>query len=285
MTRRVALVTCEQFPQLYDDDQLLQRALWSCGVAADAAVWSRADIDWSAFDLAVIRSTWDYHRRLGEFRTWLDRTSEQTAIWNRPELVRWNSHKTYLRDLRDRGVEIVPTEWVDGADQARQRILDRGWRRAVVKPSVSANADRTRVIGHDEPLPTMEDGGEAGWMVQPYVAEVEGEGERSLIFLDGAFSHAVQRKAALNPSAPLVDGTPVRPTDEERACARRALSATRARPLYARADLVTTGDGVARVMELELIEPLLYLRTDSAAAGRFARCILAALDEGTGGGA
>lgn len=273
MNPRVALVTCEQFPNLYDDDRLLQRALSESGVRAEPAVWSDSGVAWETFDLAVIRSTWDYHRRYAEFLRWLDGVSPRTRVWNPPEMIRWNAHKTYLRELRSNGVAIVPTEWIGTAEEAVRSLAAHGWSRAVVKPTVSANAERTSVVSDRDPFPALEDRGPEGWMLQPYLAEVEGAGERSLIFLDGVFSHAVQRKAALNPTAGLIDGARVIPTEGELHAARRALSAVAGSPLYGRADLITTRDGVVRVMELELVEPLLYLGTDRGAPVRLAQAI------------
>lgn len=273
MSRRVALVTCSQFPDLFDDDRLLLAALRVEGVDGSPAVWSDDGVDWSAYDVAVIRSTWDYHRRYGEFGRWLDRVSKSTRLWNPPGMVRWNSHKSYLRDLRARDVPIVPTEWVGSTDDVRRAVSAHRWPKYVVKPTVSANAERTLLLEVGTEVPTLEDRGDGGWMVQPYVPEVEGVGERSMIYLDGEYSHAVQRKAALNPAAGLIDGASVIPTPAERSAAERAVRAVGGRTLYARADLVTTADGVVRVMELELVEPLLYLRAQEGAAARLARGI------------
>ena len=275
MNRRIALVTCEQFPTLSDDDRLLQQALGARGLSGTPVVWTEPSPDWSAFDLAMIRSTWDYHRRFPDFQRWIDETAPRVPLWNPPTLLRWNMRKTYLRDLAGNGVPTVPTEWGAAPTDLARAAASHQWRRVVVKPSVSANAERTHLLDSPDAISALalDDRGTDGWMVQPYLDEVEGRGERSLVFLGGEYSHAAQRKAALNPTVPLVDGTAVTATAGERETAGRALAAVRDPWLYARVDLVTTRDGVARVMELEMIEPFLYLRAAPGAAARLAELV------------
>jgi hypothetical protein len=272
MNHRIALVTCAQFSGLSEDDRHLQSALRSRGIDAVPVVWTEAAPDWSSFDLALIRSTWDYHRRYDEFLRWFRETSEGVTLWNPSEVLVWNTHKTYLRDLAATGVPTVPTAWGRSTDDLCRAAGSRAWGRVVVKPSVSANAERTVLLDSPDLIDglSLEDRGRDGWMVQPYVDEVEGRGERSLIFLDGRFSHAAQRKAALNPDVPLVDGAAVEAAPGELETARQALSVVPGPWLYARADLVTTPDGTARVMELELVEPFLYFRAAPQAAEAFA---------------
>lgn len=275
MTRRIALITCDRFPRLSEDDQQLQSALTARGIDSSPVVWTQPPSDWSGFDLALLRSTWDYHRRYADFLRWIDETARQVPLWNPPEILHWNTRKTYLRDLATRGVPIIPTEWARSASDLARAAAPQGWGRIVVKPSVSANAERTYLLGADDSIDalSLEDLGVDGWMVQPYLDEVEGRGERSLVFLNGEFSHAAQRKAALNPAVPLVDGTAVDATPGERATARRAVECAPGPWLYARADVVTTRDGVARVMELEMVEPFLYFRAAPAAAVKFAEAL------------
>jgi glutathione synthase/RimK-type ligase-like ATP-grasp enzyme len=273
----VALVTHEGLPQLADDDRLLLPELERLGVRGRPTVWSDPDVPWAEFDAAVLRSTWDYHLRRDEFLDWVDRAASETDLWNRAATVRWNSHKSYLRGLEARGVPIVPTVWSDGSRSLRDLLRERGWERAVFKPSVSAAAHRTHLVtretlAENEPVYARLCA-EQEVLVQPYLPGVESPGEHSLIFLDGAYSHAVDRVAALaRPRGP-VGGRPVAASPAERELGLRVLDALGTPTLYARVDMVRDEDDLLRLTELELIEPSLFLDTAPDAASTFARAI------------
>src|SRR6516164_436474 len=218
----LALATCAAHPRLYADDLPLVRALATRGVRAIAAIWH--DPPPPKIDGWVIRSTWDYHLRRAEFLAFVDREGSAHPMWNPPPLLRWNSHKTYLRELIARGVRVVPTLWSDStaADDLARELETRAWTDVVVKPAVSASAHRTaRFAARDREAAAEHFRALAGTgiaMVQPYLASVETYGERSFLFMDGAYTHAVQRQAVLSAGfeserpAPLVD-----PTTAERA--------------------------------------------------------------------
>jgi len=279
----VALATWAKLPGLSEDDQALVPALSSLGVVVSPAVWSDAGVEWGRFDAILLRSTWDYHRRVREFLGWVDRAGKSTALWNPPALVRWNSNKTYLRDLGRQGVPVVPTRFGRDVAEARQVLSEEGWDRAVVKPAVSAAGDRTFLVGPPErarpdaaaPWTDLLDAGEL--LVQPYRDEVERTGERSLVFLAGQYAHAFLRAPHLVPSTPLIEGAPLAASAEEVRVGRNAIEAAPGRPLYARVDLVTGPSGDPELMELELIEPFLGLRTSPDGASAFARAIVNAL--------
>ncbi|MCI4336027.1 MAG: hypothetical protein L3K17_02365 [Thermoplasmata archaeon] len=280
MTERVGLVTCTKFPLLTEDDQPLLGLLREAGVGAEPLVWNDLAVRWGEFDLCIIRSTWDYFRHFPEFSDWVDRMESQTGLWNPAPIVRWNARKSYLRDLQSRGIPIVPTEWLTGAEQIGRTLRRRGWEKGVVKPEVSAAAENTFVVRSSDAVHPNVPSPTGILMLQPYVDEVESSGERSLIFLDGSYSHCVHRKAALNPQATIADGTPVPPSSAERAAAEAVCRSVDADLMYARVDLVTTSDGVPRLMELEVIEPSLYLGKSPLAAGRLATAILRRLSQG-----
>jgi glutathione synthase/RimK-type ligase-like ATP-grasp enzyme len=274
---RVALVTWEGAPGVDADDVPLVGALAGRGHRALAAVWSDPAVDWSSFDLIVIRSAWDYHRRVVEFRKWIDRPEVANRLWNRSATVRWNSDKTYLRDLETRGVAIVPTVWTSAVTSVDEALRTRGWDRAVIKPSVSADGENTHLLDasnrgdHERLYSELRSRGEV--LLQPFVEAVVNEGERSLVFLDGAYSHAALRPSRLVPAPNLRGGAPVVPSLAQIEVARHALGAVDEPTLYARVDLVTDGEGVPRLMELELIEPTLFLRSAPMAVERFAAAI------------
>src|SRR5438876_9710680 len=144
--KRIALATSAKLPTLNDDDRLLIPALAELGLGAVPAVWDSPDVCWEEFQGVLVRSCWDYHHRLEEFLAWVSRLERAgVPVWNAPAVLRWNSHKGYLRDLAARGVPIVPTRWLERGAQADLAGLlrDAGWRDAVVKPAVSASAHGT----------------------------------------------------------------------------------------------------------------------------------------------
>ncbi|MGD0257733.1 MAG: hypothetical protein ABSB90_07645 [Thermoplasmata archaeon] len=278
---KVALVTHAGLPDLADDDRLLPPELERLGVHARPAVWSDPRVVWNEFDAAVLRSTWDYHLRRAEFLDWVDEVARATRLWNPAPVVRWNSHKSYLRDLQRRGVAIVPTVWSDGSKSLAELFEEHRWSRAVFKPAVSAAAHRTHLATRDslavsEPL-YRQLCAEHEVLVQPYLSSVETPGEHSLIFVDHEFSHAVDRRAALSPEHGPAGGQPVASTEEERAFGSSVLRALDTPTLYARADLARTEEGALCLMELELVEPSLFLASSAEAPRRLARAIAARL--------
>ena len=284
MSRRVALATYELAPALAPGDQLLAPALAKLGVHAEPLVWSNSDAPWQDFDTVIIRSCWDYHLRFGEFLAWLDRLAASgVVVWNSSSLVRWNAHKRYLLDLAQRGVATIPTLIVPrgGADDVGPIVAAQGWTRFVLKPVVSASGYET----HAFETPLTADAIETiarvtalgDILLQPFATEVARDGEYSFIFIDGEFSHAALRRAP--PSdfrvQPKYGGT-VERVDAPAALVMQAAQAIRVlpeRPLYARVDGIAR-DGAFLLMELELIEPNLFLGESVGAADRFARAIV-----------
>ena len=279
-TPRIALATQAALPDLYVDDRLLVPALAARGVHASAALWSDPSVDWTTFDAVVIRSCWDYHLRHDDFLAWMVRLERAgVSLWNPPAVIRWNAEKGYLRELGERGVRIVPTQWIErGSTTTLHEVLrDAGWDAAVVKPAISASAHETwrtssDAAARDEArFRALVSGGRV--LVQPFMEAVVAAGEWSLVFLGGEFSHAMLKRAQAGDfrvqfehggSASLGD-----PGTHIVAQARRALHASARDSLYARVDGCVV-DGEFVLMELELIEPLLFLGEHPDAADRFA---------------
>lgn len=278
----VALVTYEKLPTLIEDDQLLVKALAEIGIEGRAAIWSDENIAWDSFDALVIRSPWDYFVRPVEFRRWLDaRIASGVTLMNPGEVLRWNFDKAYLGELGAKGVELVPTIVVPKGARRDVAALARarGWDDVVVKPTISGGAylthrfrvaDAAKYAG--EIAKTLED---RGLLIQPFLPEIA-DGELSLLFFDGVFSHAVRKRAAAGDyrvqfqyggtnedaevTAELVEG------------ARRCLAAAPAETVYGRVDGVVR-EGRFLLMELEIFEPLMFLARHPEAPGRFARAI------------
>ncbi|GGS73370.1 ATP-grasp domain-containing protein [Streptomyces griseoviridis] len=265
---RIALVTCRPAPDIGADRDLpvLARALADAGADVRVEVWDDGRVGWDAFDLVLIRSTWDYSRRPAEFLAWAERVPR---LANPAGVVRWNADKRYLGDLAAAGVPVVPTRYLAPGDTAG---LPRD-HEYVIKPASGAGARYAARYTPDEhatavrQLARMHAEGLTA-MVQPYVRGVDSAGERALLYFGGELMHASRKGAVLAPGTPYDEKKvahpglePWRTTLEEAAVARRALAAVPGgdQPLYARVDLVTGDDGTSRVMELELIEPNLFL--------------------------
>lgn len=278
---RIALVTFHKLPDLDPDDRPLAEALARRGHEAVPAVWDDPAHDWRSFDVAVLRSTWDYFRRRDEFLAWAERAAESTRLLNPLELVRWNTHKGYLIEMADRGVPVIPTRIVPAGGKADLAALlrERGWAHAVVKPAVGADgfgtirADASDAADGQRHLDAV--AAHTDVMVQPYFASVEEPGERCLVFIGGELSHAVRKRSLFLGGRHVgPEGIAVTPAEDERHVASAALHAAGAESaLYARVDLARDEDGRPRLMELELVEPTLFFREADGSADRMAAAI------------
>ncbi|MFI1352645.1 RimK family alpha-L-glutamate ligase [Streptomyces sp. NPDC020898] len=268
---RIAIVTYDPRPEATRDRDLslLVRELAAAGADVTPAYWDDPDVDWAGFDLAVVRSTWDYSWRAEEFAGWLERCGKVVRVANPVGVLRWNMDKRYLGELAAAGVPTVPTRYLAPGD-APDLPDDHDY---VVKPTSGAGAryaarytpeERETAVRH---LARMHAEGFTA-MVQPYIGSIDATGERALQFFGGRLLHA-SRKGAVLASGTAYDDDKVAhpdleqwiPTPAELAVAERALAAVpdNSGLLYARVDLVLGDDGEPRVMELELIEPNLFL--------------------------
>ncbi|MFJ6984399.1 MULTISPECIES: RimK family alpha-L-glutamate ligase [unclassified Streptomyces] len=271
---RVALATYDPGTEPNKDRDLpvLVRALNEAGVTAEAVVWDDAGADWAAYDLVLIRSTWDYSWRAAEFTAWAERCAKVTRLANPASVVRWNTDKRYLGDLAAAGVPVVPTRYLAPGDPLGPDVLpERG--EYVVKPTSGAGARyaaRYTPDGRDDAVRHLARLREEGLtaMVQPYVRSIDAVGERALQYFGGRLLHASRKRAVLAPGTAF-DADKVAhpgleswlPTAAETALAARALAAVpdASGLLYARVDLVDGDDGAPLVLELELVEPNLFL--------------------------
>jgi glutathione synthase/RimK-type ligase-like ATP-grasp enzyme len=276
-TPRIAIATCADYPELKGDDDLLCEALRQRGCEASSVVWDGDTADWGGFDLCLVRSTWDYHDKYGRFLAWTRRVEAATALHNPAGLIAWNSDKRYLRQLAEAGVPTVPTLWVerDAEVDLAAALAHRGWEEAVVKPVVDLGAQNLHRVRADEApqaLANVLERQEA--MVQPFLPSLEAEGELSLIYVDGKLSHTVRKHPAAGDFRvqSIWGGTvaSAKPEPQHVEVAEQALAQLDEPPLYGRVDLVSDLYGNPVLIELELIEPNLYLSTDPAAAERLA---------------
>lgn len=283
----VAFVTHQTMPEMVDDDRLVADALGSLGVPVVSAVWDDPAVDWPRFACVVIRSTWDYHHKPEQYAEWLRaRMGDGTRLWNPPEAVLGNMNKRYLADLASRGVEVVPTEYLQVASgQQLRRVLEtRGWDEVVIKPAVSASADGTwrsslAAAGADQ-AQFEEQCRSNDVLVQPYLAEIESPGEWSLVFFGGQYSHAALKRPARGDFRVQEhcggDAVPGNPPSGLVRQAGDVLSMVGSSLLYARVDGVDR-EGRLLLMELEINEPYLFMGLSPNAASRFAEAIKAVM--------
>ncbi|MER6674775.1 hypothetical protein [Streptomyces sp. NPDC000983] len=287
---RIALVTYDPRPEPSHDRDLpvLREALAAAGAGADIVYWDDDAVDWASYDLALIRSTWDYSWRTTEFLAWVERCGRATRLANPAAVVRWNLDKRYLGDLAAAGVPTVPTRYLPPGTAA-ELPDDHEY---VVKPTSGAGARyaarytpdrREQALRH---LARMHEEGFTA-MVQPYVRSIDARGERALQFFGGRLLHASRKQAVLTPGTDFDARKVAHPGLEpwtaspaELAVAERALAAVPdpAGLLYARVDLVDGDDGEPRVMELELVEPNLFLFLHPGSTGRVVEAVLAAAE-------
>ncbi|MFF7734739.1 RimK family alpha-L-glutamate ligase [Streptomyces sp. NPDC007984] len=287
-TPRIAVVTYDPRGEEHKDRDLpvLVSALREAGADAVDVPWDDPDVDWAAFDLALIRSTWDYSWRAAEFTAWAERCGKATRLANPVGIVRWNADKRYLGQLAEAGVPTVPTRYFAPGDVV-ELPADREF---VVKPASGAGARyaaRYPAGERDAAVAQVERMHAEGFtvMVQPYLSGIDTHGERALQFFGGRLLHASVKGAVLAPGTPY-DADKVahpdlrrwEPTRAELAVAERALAAVPgdAELLYARVDLVTGPGGEPCVMELELIEPNLFLGLHPDSLPRVVEAVLAA---------
>jgi glutathione synthase/RimK-type ligase-like ATP-grasp enzyme len=279
--RRVAFAASADMLELDGGWPLLRDAMARVGLAPEVAIWDDASIEWAAFDLVVANYTWGYVMRRDRFLDWTERVAGATRLVNSAPVLRWNSEKGYLGDLARAGIPTVPTTFVPPG--ARWEPPARDY---VVKPSVSSGGiEAARYVTRDAAdarrhVERLHGAGRTA-LVQPYLPAVDADGETALVHFGGRFSHAVAKGPVLAPDAEPVFGlwerqtiAPREPRADQRALAERTLRAVHERfgetTAYARVDVVDAEDGRPVVMELELVEPALFLDRAPRAPARFA---------------
>lgn len=286
----IALATCAELPDWEVDDRPLAAALAARGARVATPAWDDPGFDWAACSGCLIRTTWDYMERHGEYLAWADRVDAVTPLHNPPAVVRWNTHKSYLRRLAAHGVDTIPTVWLAAGSAADPAALlaSNGWRAGFLKPAVGATARETLPFqgdgaglaaarAHLDRLLPHED-----LMLQPFLPAVHDEGELSVVFVDGEPTHAVRKVPRAGDYRVQDDfgahDEPHPPTPRLLAPARRALAAAEdllgQRLLYARADFLRDPGGRLLLSELELVEPSMFFRHAPQAADRLAEALL-----------
>ena len=256
-------------------------AMAALGWQVDTVAWRDPSIDWDEYDAVYLCTAWDYPQHADQFIAVLENIERSSAsIVNELSLVRWTMVKTYLRDLEQKGADIVPSLWIE--DIAAEQIS--GWfaaldtDKAIIKPTVGTNATDTYLL--QKPLaPELESQllstfQMRPFFVQPFIENIRSEGEFSLFYFNGEYSHAILKIPRdgdfRTQEEHGSDIHSVQPSEQLLATGRHVLSLVAPQPVYVRVDFVRAADGKFLLMELELIEPSLYLRMDDGAAARFA---------------
>ena len=288
MTGHVALVTCHRARGLDTDEPLLLAALDRVDLRVEVVDWDHP-ADWSVYDVAVIRSTWDYARRHEEFLSWAAATASLTNLHNPVAMLSWNTDKRYLHQLSGAGLAIIDTRFLAPGSPWPVTELCAP---IVVKPSVSAGGQDTARYESDELRQARDHvarlhAEQRTAMIQPYLEAVDANDETALVYIGGEFSHAAAKGALLgagSAQAGLFAAETITarlPSPAERALGDATMAwlagSELGMPLYARIDLLLDADGLPRILEVELTEPSLFLETDAEAADRMASAIQALL--------
>jgi glutathione synthase/RimK-type ligase-like ATP-grasp enzyme len=281
---KIGFITSAPLRDLTPDDRIAADALRQHGIEVEGFVWDDPAANPADYDALIFRSTWDYFTKSEQFTAWLEvLEASGVPVYNPVSVVRWNSDKRYLPDLAERGVEIIPTVYLERGQTTNLQTLmqEQGWQNVVVKPTISAGAYQTWLTSADQAakeqsqLDAMLKEGTV--MLQPYLPEVETSGEWSLIFFNGRFSHAVVKIPVPGDfrSQPKFGSkiTSTQPSEALLQQAQAVLEAVDEPVLYARVDGLLR-DEQFYLMEIELIEPHLFFESDGGAAERFADAVL-----------
>lgn len=284
---KLRIATCLSLPEPDPDEAPLRAALAAAGIDASLAGWDDPSVDWDAPIPTVIRSTWNYFHDRPGFLAWAARAARAAPLWNGPAIVAWNSHKGYLGELARRGHAVMPTLFVArGRAPAPGELTEElarlgfGGAAVVVKPTVSAGSFATRHFAAGDVDAAQAflaaESSARDMLVQPFLASVAGsgprDGERSLVFVDGVVTHAMRKAPRFADGAEAVTG-PWPIADDELALADAVLAPYRAELLYARVDMARDHAGRPMLMELELIEPSLFLAQHRPALDRLVRAL------------
>lgn len=277
MSFHIVLATSADDSAITASDRLYADALERRGCRVTGAPWDGPRHAFSGADAVILRSTWGYYRTLDAFRSWTEATAAATRLFNPIELVRWNLRKDYVAKLEAAGVR-VPKSFVVACEAraVEQVFAETGWDRAVVKPASGASGYSVELVqratGAAQVAGLSEEARAAGIVVQEFLPEIE-EGELSLVYFDGAFSHAIRKRpppgefrsnSRYGPTR-TAETPPAEVTGQGAAC----LATLPAMPLYARVDGVVR-DGILIVIEVEVLEPALFMEFDPPSAERFA---------------
>ena len=265
------------------EQELLKSAFEAQGLKVDITYWDNPSYEWQETKSVLFRTVWDYFERFDEFWEWLEQVKTKTRLINSYELIKWNIDKHYLRDLKNNGIQVVPTYFADrGNNISLQEIANlNDWKHIVIKPAISASAFNTYKITNDEieqkeqlfhELLQTHD-----MLVQPFFPTISELGEASLMVFGGKFTHAILKKAKAGDFRVQDDfgGTvhDYNPTQEEIKFAEKVFQSCTSLPIYGRVDIVWDSNKHIYLSELEIIEPELWIRNRPESANKIAEAV------------
>ena len=265
------------------EQELLKSAFEAQGLKVDITYWDNPSYEWQQTKSVLFRTVWDYFERFDEFWEWLEQVKTKTRLINSYELIKWNIDKHYLRDLKNNGIQVVPTYFADrGNNISLQEIANlNDWKHIVIKPAISASAFNTYKITNDEieqkeqlfhELLQTHD-----MLVQPFFPTISELGEASLMVFGGKFTHAILKKAKAGDFRVQDDfgGTvhDYNPTQEEIKFAEKVFRSCTSLPIYGRVDIVWDSNKHIYLSELEIIEPELWIRNRPESANKIAEAV------------
>ncbi len=280
--RKIAFLSMDDLSDFVTDDELSIGPLKELGVEVHTISWRAKSVRWEEYSMVIVRSTWDYQKDLPSYLDVLREIDSRTVLANPLSIMEWNADKSYLRELEAKGAGIVPTVWgntISGLEVFSEWFNHFQSDEIVIKPTVSANADDTFRLQRDsnsftEVIKTFAN---RSYMVQPFVESIVDEGEYSLFYFNGEYSHTILKTPEIGDfrvqeeHGGLIQATPI--TNSIANAGQRIMDILGEKPLYARVDLVRMQDDEFALMEIELIEPALYFRTDANSAERFAMAL------------
>jgi len=270
----ISYVKQERYTQglTVDEESEVLEFLKGKGLDVHSEIWNDAQVDWQQYDVAVLKSPWDYHEHIALFYAWLD-TMERLGVrmLNPVPLVRWNSDKHYLKDIADAGLHVIPSLFIEKGTvlSAATGLFDElASDKLVIKPCISAGAKNTLVVSRNgfgtevEKLNALL--AAESYIVQPFQEEIK-DGEWSFLFFNGKYSHGLLKTPGAGDFRVqhYLGGSIAYPEVDPKHIAQASAYVQRfaAGSLYARVDGILK-NGEFYLMELELIEPYLFLNSD-----------------------
>ncbi|MBK7500331.1 MAG: hypothetical protein IPI19_14920 [Ignavibacteriales bacterium] len=281
MNNKVAFLSTDNLENFFTYDKLLFEPMKKIGWMAEEISWKNEEVNWNDYNSVIVRSTWDYQNDSEKFLNVLEKINNSSAyLENNLDLMRWNMNKNYLYDLENKGIRIVETIWEKSfnPNTAFQYFDKLKSDEIIIKPNISANADNTFRLTREKLIEKLHDlekiFADREFMVQPFMQNIVDEGEYSLFFFNGEFSHCVLKRPKEKDFRVQEEHggkfKSVVPSEQQKTIGKNIIDKLAVLPLYGRTDLVRTVDNDFALMELELIEPSLYFNMDSESPTRFA---------------
>jgi len=285
MNKKVALLSMDNTKGFFTYDKLLIEPMKTFGWDAEEISWRNESINWDDYNAVIVRSTWDYQKDHEKFLDVLEKINNSSAhLENDLELMKWNMNKKYLFDLEQKGVKIVDTLWKSNfnLDEVENSFENFNSEEIIIKPNISANADNTfrltkaKFVEIKNQLKLIFTNRE--FMIQPFMKNIIDEGEYSLFFFNGEFSHCVLKKPKEKDFRVQEEHggkfKSIIPTEQQKTIGKNIIDKLAVLPLYGRTDLVRTADNDFALMELEAIEPSLYFNMDEQSPIRFTKAFV-----------